>query len=69
VRRQRSIKDRRRLYSGIEPRIDDKIMQLAARFDCSKSFVSNTLLAKALNISVEEHYDDTTTVREFKKRA
>lgn len=58
MRIQRAIKNREKIYSGTLQQIKDKIQALADRHDCSKSFVINTILADAVNVKLEDRYDD-----------
>ena len=39
-------------------RVSEKIESTARKFNCSKSFVINTMLADAFGIKVEWRYDD-----------
>jgi hypothetical protein len=54
MRFQKPLKDRERLYSGVHPKIKEAVKDIALRFDCSMSFVCNTILGEELNIKLEE---------------
>lgn len=69
MRYQKPIKNRQRLYAGVVSQIENKIESLARQHDCSKSFVTNTILAEALNIKIEERYYDYKDVRKIKRTA
>lgn len=70
MRYQKPRKDRERLYAGVLERIKEKIEHLAIQHDCSKSFVTNTLLAEVLNIKIDErYYDYSTSNRKVRKSA
>jgi len=57
MRIQRLKLDRERLYANLVVNIKNKVRAIAAKNDCSMSFVTNTLLADILGITVEERYD------------
>ncbi len=67
MRFQKPIKNRKKLYSGVDPRIDREIEGLARIYDCSKSFVTNTLLGNVLGIKLEERYDAETNHKNRKR--
>lgn len=69
MRFQKKDPNRQRLYSGVSQRIKERINNLAIQHNCSKSFVTNTLLAKVLNISIEEHYNDYPKIVRKAKRS
>lgn len=48
---------RRKLYSGVDKQVERRVEQDAIRYNCSKSFVSNTILARYYHIVIEENYD------------
>ena len=56
MRIQTRIKNRRDVSAGVTKEINRRIEQTAAKFDCSKSFVVNTMLAEAFGIAVTEVY-------------
>jgi hypothetical protein len=61
---------RDRLYSAVLEQIGTKIQHLADKYDCSKSFVTNTLLAEKLNIKLDEvFYESGKNVRKVKRTA
>lgn len=66
MRIQPRIKNRKDIHSGVTKEINRKIENLALRFDCSKSFVTNTLLADALGIELEYRYDRREATRKAK---
>lgn len=49
--------DREKLYSNVEDKIKAKLQSIAARSDCAVNMVTNTILADALGISLEDRYD------------
>ena len=54
----------------VEAEIKEKVQHLANMYNCSKSFVINTILAEALGIKVRAHYYDyKKVVRRTKKSA
>ena len=57
MRFQRPIKNRERLYSGVDPKIKFKLMNMRDRYDCSMSFIINTILGDTLNVKLMERYD------------
>jgi hypothetical protein len=58
MRYQKPIKNRKFISAGTTAQIRHRIESLARQFDCSKSFVTNTLLADKLGIEIEERYYD-----------
>jgi len=61
---------RDKLYSAVLEQIKAKIARIAEQHDCSKSFVTNTILAEALRIKIDEvYYEDRKYRRKLKKSA
>ena len=52
----------------LESLIKERIEYLAKVHDCSKSFVTNTILADGLGIKIREHYYDYKRVTRKTKR-
>ena len=69
MRYQKPIKNREKLYAGVLNQVESKIGSIARQHDCSKSFVTNTILAEALNVKIEERYYDYKNVRKVKRPA
>lgn len=46
---------RERLYSNVEQKIKKVISSIAEEVDCSRNMVTNTILADALGIPIEDH--------------
>jgi len=44
------------LYSATDPNVKHAINKIAAKFDCSRSMVVNTLLGDVLNIHIYDPY-------------
>lgn len=57
MRIMKPVKDRRSISAGTLYQIRARIESIARNYDCSKSFVINTLLADALNVDLEDRYD------------
>lgn len=57
VRIQKRVKDRKIVKAHAHKSIRKAIERLAIQHDCSLSFVTDTLLARQLNIDIEEAYD------------
>jgi hypothetical protein len=49
---------RERLYSGVERRVKERLESLAIRYNVTKSFVSNSILAEALGVHLAETYKE-----------
>ena len=49
---------RKQISSRVEDRIRNRVERDSIRYNCSKSFVINTILASFYNIVIEEHYDE-----------
>ena len=56
MRIQSRVRGRRDVHSGVTKEIARRIEHTAARFNCSKSFVVNTMLGEALGIDMGEVY-------------
>lgn len=56
MRIQPRTKGRRNVSSGVTKEINRRIEQTASRFNCSKSFVVNTMLGEALGLDLDEVY-------------
>ena len=69
MRIQRPVKNRKQISSAVLYQIRNKVETLAERFDCSKSFVINTILAESLNIYIEEKYNDYPKAARNSKRS
>lgn len=59
---QRKSLTRENLTGKVEAKVRQRVATLAIRYNCSKSFVTNTLLAEILDIKPEE------TIYDVKKR-
>jgi len=57
-------------YVSMESEIKDRLRQIAKTYNCSVSFIQNTIMADALNIKVpKRYYDYKRVVRKFRKTA
>lgn len=61
---------RNKAYTSLEDEIEDELRNIAKIYNCSKSFVQNTIIAEALNIKVKaKYYDYKRIVTRTKKSA
>ena len=49
---------RSKLSSGVVKQVERRVEQDAIRYNCSKSFVINTILARFYHVVIEESYDE-----------
>lgn len=49
---------RKRVSAGVVKQIEQRVERDAIRYNCSKSFVVNTILARFYHVVIEEHYDE-----------
>lgn len=58
MRYMKPMKNRMRLGLGVAKKIRSRVEYLATIHNCSMNFVSNTLLARQLNIDIGEAFDE-----------